>query len=252
MPAAAFAQPSPPERYAPPPARASLPVEVTLLCADVVGFTAMTERLGDLRALEAMRDLAARVRREAAVRGGRVLEIRGDAFLLAFGHPAVHGMPGANAATRALACARALHCPDPRPHDAATRVRLRIAIHSGNAIPDGSGYFGRDVIVPYRLLSQAAAGRTLLSSDAAARLPASDLAGARRVCGFAARGIAAPLDFIVIDHGGTPPPRTDGPRGPSKPGPGRAGGTTWNAPTDRLRPLRPGREERDGASALQC
>jgi class 3 adenylate cyclase len=57
---------------------------VTLLFSDMEGFSAMTERLGDLRAREVIRRHNAIVRRELEANTGYEVELQGDGFLLAF------------------------------------------------------------------------------------------------------------------------------------------------------------------------
>jgi class 3 adenylate cyclase len=135
---------------------------VTLLCADVVGFTEMTERLGDARTLEVMRRVASTVRAQAGRCRGEVIEIRGDAFLLAFASPR-NGVRCALRVTRALAL-------DPGPHGG-EQVRVRMALHTGSVIRDGGGYFGRSLILAYRLLSRVGAGEVALTPNTAALLP---------------------------------------------------------------------------------
>ena len=136
---------------------------VTLLCADVVGFTLMSERLGDRLALCVMRQVARAVRAEVAACGAELIEVRGDSFLLAFGDAAA-----------SLACALRIQGALGRGPESTLgeRVRLRMAVHSGEALRDGGGYFGRDVIVPFRLLDRVEPGGIAFSEAAAARLPA--------------------------------------------------------------------------------
>src|SRR5262249_49153372 len=57
---------------------------ITLLFSDVEGFGAMTERLGDLKAHEIMREHNEIVRGEIAAHGGSEVELLGDGFVLAF------------------------------------------------------------------------------------------------------------------------------------------------------------------------
>jgi class 3 adenylate cyclase len=139
------------------------PAQVTLLCADVVGFTRMSERLGDRLALCVMRQVARAVRAEVAACGAELIEVRGDSFLLAFGDPAA-----------SLACALRIQAALERGSESTLgeRVRLRMAVHSGEALRDGGGYFGRNVIVPFRLLDRVEPGGIAFSEAAAARLPA--------------------------------------------------------------------------------
>jgi len=129
----------------------------TLLCADITGFTPMVERLGDLRSLDVMRRVTRIVRKKTRAQGGTQLELHGDCFLLSFDSPlaAIHC---AVAIQRAVTADRAAH-----PGEG---VQFRIAIHTGAVIRNRHGFFGRNVIVPFRLLERTAGGQILISSQA--------------------------------------------------------------------------------------
>ena len=57
-------------------------MQCSLLCSDIAGFTQMLSRLGDTLALTVVRRHDAIVRGCAAAHDGRVLELRGDGFLV--------------------------------------------------------------------------------------------------------------------------------------------------------------------------
>jgi adenylate cyclase len=135
---------------------------MTLLCADVVGFTEMTGRLGDAGALGVMRAVAGSVRAQARRCRGEVIEIRGDSFLLAFSLPR-------NAVRCAIRLVRALAL-DPSVHGGEP-VRVRMAVHTGSVIRDGGGYFGQSLILAYRLLSRVGAGNVALTPTTLEQLP---------------------------------------------------------------------------------
>lgn len=162
-------------------------VEVTLLCADVVGFTEMTERLGDPAALSVMRRVAAAVREQATRHKGELLEIRGDAFLLAFESPR-------DAVRCAFRVLRAL-AHDPRASEC---VRLRIAVHTGSVVRDGEGYFGRSLILAHRLLSQVGPGGIALTPPAAERLPRRWRARAGGGGSFRPKGFGYDVHYVVF------------------------------------------------------
>jgi class 3 adenylate cyclase len=140
---------------------------LALLFSDVEGFTAMIERLGDLRAREVIRDHNKIVRTEVAVHGGREVEIQGDAFFLVFPDP-----------RSALHCAVSLQRafvaytesnPDP--------LRVRIGLHVGETLREGERFFGRSVNLAARVAAQANGGEILASGNLVARV--SDPAPAR-------------------------------------------------------------------------
>jgi len=163
----------------------------TLLCADVVGFTRMTERLGDRSALRVMRGVARAVRRAASDWRGQELEIRGDSFLLAFSSP-----------SRALCCAgelqRALARDAAESADAA--IELRIALHSGSVICDGPSYFGRNLIVAFRLLSLTPAGQIALTRDVIAQLDPQTVPRLTPAQRFVPKGLRDAVLFSCIDN----------------------------------------------------
>ncbi len=119
-----------------------MPAEVAILYADIVGFTELTERLGDANAFAVMRAYLDLVRGCAKENAGREVELRGDACLLAF-----------DEAEQALACAVALQrgLAARRAADGARGVGVRIGLHIGRPIPHDGGFFGRDVILAARL-----------------------------------------------------------------------------------------------------
>lgn len=116
--------------------------EVAILYADIVGFTEMTERLGDARAFALMQRYLDLLRGCAKENGGREVELRGDACLLAF-----------DEVEQALACAVGLQrgLAEQRRSDPDHGVGVRIGLHTGRPIPHDGGFFGRDVILAARL-----------------------------------------------------------------------------------------------------
>ncbi|HEU4760036.1 MAG TPA: adenylate/guanylate cyclase domain-containing protein, partial [Dehalococcoidia bacterium] len=175
---------------------------VTIMFSDIEGSTAMTERLGDKRWMEVLREHNAIVRENVKAHGGFEVKSEGDGFMVAF-----------QSARRALECAidvqRAFaqrnasfpaH-PDPEqsqrvegpvlseaegraepapPAQRASRragrevgaategdiepIRVRIGLHAGETIREGEDFFGRNVILAARIAGQAGGGEILVSS----------------------------------------------------------------------------------------
>lgn len=123
---------------------------VTVVFTDIEGFTALTERLGDARAQAILREHNAIVRRAVAGHRGREIKAAGDSFMLAF-----------SSAADALRCAvdvqRAIDERD-------LPVRVRVGIHTGEAIREDGDLFGRAVIVASRISDLACGGEVLASS----------------------------------------------------------------------------------------
>jgi eukaryotic-like serine/threonine-protein kinase len=128
---------------------------VTLMFSDVEGFTEMTERLGDRAAHRVIEAHNAIVREQLRVHGGVELELQGDGFLLAF-TDALDGLRCAIAIEKALAEYSAVHPDQP--------VRVRIGLHTGEAIQQAEGFFGKTVILAARIASQARGGEIVVST----------------------------------------------------------------------------------------
>jgi class 3 adenylate cyclase len=129
---------------------------VTLMFSDMADFTSMTERLGDRaahRVVSAHNDI---VRTTCEAHGGLEVELRGDGFLLAF--------PSALAGTRCgIALQRAFVAYSERHPE--QPIRLRIGLHTGEAIKDEDKFFGKTVIQAFRIADLAAAHEILVSED---------------------------------------------------------------------------------------
>jgi class 3 adenylate cyclase len=164
-------------------------VETAFLCADVVRFTAMTERLGDPRSFRVMRRVARLVRAEAHRRGGKVVEIRGDSFLLAF--------PRTRAAVECALAIRQVLASDASGHPDGG-VEVRMAIHAGEVIQIGDQYFGRNLILPYRMLSMTRSGEISMTEDAL-RITSAPLQLPASLRHFHPKGFSAPVSFWVLD-----------------------------------------------------
>src|SRR5947207_871472 len=114
---------------------------ITIMFTDIVGYSAMTERLGDARVQDVLRTHAAIVREQIVAHGGFEVKAQGDGFMIAF-----------SGAQRAVACAIAIHRTIAAYDEhAEAPVRMRIGIHTGEATREGSDFFGRTVIVAARI-----------------------------------------------------------------------------------------------------
>ena len=128
---------------------------VTIMFSDMEGFTAMTERLGDLRAREVIRQHNTVVREQIAAHGGYEVELQGDGFLLAFG-----------SARQAVRCAVAIQCAFElrNASGADETIRVRIGLHTGEALRDADKFFGKTVILAARIANEAKGGEIVVSS----------------------------------------------------------------------------------------
>jgi class 3 adenylate cyclase len=128
---------------------------VTILFSDIEGSTEMTERLGDRRWLEVLREHNRVVRSEVQAHGGFEVKSQGDGFMVAF-----------SSARRALDCAIAIQraFATRAEESADDAVRVRIGMHTGEAIRERDDFFGRNVILAARIAAQADGAEVLVSS----------------------------------------------------------------------------------------
>jgi class 3 adenylate cyclase len=128
---------------------------VTIMFSDIEGFTAITEKFGDRKAMEILRQHNEIIRQRIARSGGHEIKAQGDGFMVAFG-----------GASGALECAVGIQS------DFATRnrshpdvdVQVRLGLHAGEAIRDGNDFLGGAVILAARIAQQAKGGEILVSS----------------------------------------------------------------------------------------
>jgi class 3 adenylate cyclase len=128
---------------------------VTILFSDIVGYTEMTERLGDLRAHERLTAHNEILRRQLDAHGGYEVKSQGDGFMVAFA-----------GASRALRCAIAIqrafadYCRK-RPDEP---IQVHIGLNTGEVLKDGDDFLGRTVILASRIAGEAKSGEILTSS----------------------------------------------------------------------------------------
>jgi predicted ATPase/class 3 adenylate cyclase len=177
---------------------------VTFLFTDVEGSTRLLERLGDR--YSAVRDGHDRILQSAiGDNGGRVVDTAGDGFFAVFPSPR-RAVSAAARAQRELAAA-------PWPDGIALRVRM--GVHTGDGVVDGSGYVGLDVHRAARI-SAAGHGGQVLVSEATRALVADALPvgasledlGVHRLRGLTRSERLYQLTVAGLDQG-FPPPRTE-------------------------------------------
>jgi eukaryotic-like serine/threonine-protein kinase len=128
---------------------------VTILFTDIENSTALNERLGDRRWLEVLRAHNSVVRHCIGEHGGYEVKSQGDGFMIAY-----------PSARRGLECAVAMQRNLARVDDAELDgpLRVRIGLHSGEAIREGDDFYGRSVTLAARLGEEADGGEILTSS----------------------------------------------------------------------------------------
>lgn len=121
----------------------------TFLFADLVGFTAFTERVGDELAADVAVAFQTATDHLAADFDCEVVKSLGDAVM-------IHGRDAARVVALALRIAHELSqenwCPP-----------LRMGVHSGTAVARGDDWYGSTVNLAARLTDAAGAGEVLIS-----------------------------------------------------------------------------------------
>jgi class 3 adenylate cyclase len=125
---------------------------VTILFTDIEDSTALNERLGDGRWMEVLRAHNAIVRDCIREHGGYEVKAQGDGFMVAY-PSARRGLGCAVDLQRNLSSAEAIGEP----------LRVRIGLHTGEAIREGHDFYGRSVTLAARLGDEAAGGEILTS-----------------------------------------------------------------------------------------
>jgi class 3 adenylate cyclase len=128
---------------------------LTFMFTDVVGSTEMGERLGDEVWLDILRAHNAIARAELAAHEASWSKILGDGFLAAF-----------PTATDAVKCAISLQRDfveynDEHPEEP---LRVRVGLHTGQAVREADDYYGRAVNLAARIAGQAKAQGILVSA----------------------------------------------------------------------------------------
>jgi class 3 adenylate cyclase len=123
---------------------------VTILFTDIEGSTSLNERVGDDKYVEILRSHNAAVRERVAANRGHEVKAQGDGFMVVF-----------PSARRALRCAVEIQRAIESVGD---DVRVRIGLHTGEAVADADDFFGTAVTTASRIADQASGGEILVSS----------------------------------------------------------------------------------------
>ena len=128
---------------------------LTIVFSDIEQSTRRGEELGDEALDGAVGFHNSLVRRHVERAGGVEVKAQGDGFMFAF--------PSARprCCVRSRSCARSRLTAGPRPTDA---LRVRIGMHTGEAIVEDGDLFGQPVVLAARIANQARGGEILVSS----------------------------------------------------------------------------------------
>ena len=145
----------------------------TILFTDVEGSTALTQRLGDAKARELLREHERMVREALKAHSGSEVKTMGDGFMASF-----------SSVTKALECAIAMQRAFAQHNESAEEpIMVRIGLNAGEPIAEDDDLFGTAVILAARIAAKADGGE-ILTSDTV-------------------RGLVAGKKFLFADRGET-------------------------------------------------
>ena len=125
----------------------------TILFTDVEGSTALTQRLGDARARDLLREHERIVREALKAHGGSEVKTMGDGFMASF-----------SSATKALDCAIAMQRAFAEHNESAEEpIMVRIGLNAGEPIAEDEDLFGTAVNEAARITAAAEGGEILVS-----------------------------------------------------------------------------------------
>ena len=129
--------------------------ERTILFADVVDSTGITEALGDQESRKHIASLLDELTEITQRTNGYVIKTIGDEIMCAFPTP-IDGLTAAVDMQRAL---------DARPHVKGIPSRIKVGVHSGPVLLENNDVYGDVVNVAARVVSLAAAEQVLTTAD---------------------------------------------------------------------------------------
>jgi class 3 adenylate cyclase len=119
----------------------------------VEGSTALTDRLGDAKARELLREHERMVREALKSHGGSEVKALGDGFMTSF-----------SSATKALECAIAVQRAFAGRNESADEpILVRVGLNAGEPITEGDDLYGTAVNLAARITAQAKGGEILAS-----------------------------------------------------------------------------------------
>ncbi len=123
---------------------------LTVLFADIAGFTGLSERLGD-RIIPLLSSYLDTMSREVSTHGGTIDKFIGDAVMAFWGAPATNADHAVDACRAALACQRALRTSG-LTDDGGRPLKVRIGVNSGQMLV---GNIGSEFRLNYTVIGDA-------------------------------------------------------------------------------------------------
>lgn len=139
-----------------PPSRlpADLQGTVTLMFTDIESSSRLFDDLGDAAANAILREHQNLLADQVRAGGGHVVKTQGDGAMVAF-----------RGASQALRCAVATQqsVEEWNRRHPLTPIRVRMGLHTGEAVREGDDFAGRAVVVAARIAAEARGGEVLVS-----------------------------------------------------------------------------------------
>ena len=145
----------------------------TILFTDIEGSTALTQRLGDAKARDLLREHERMVREALKDHGGSEVKTMGDGFMASF-----------SSATKALECAIAIQRAFAAHNESAEEpIMVRVGLNAGEPIAEDDDLFGTAVNEAAKITAAAEGGQILVAN--------------------VVRELAKGKDFLFADRGET-------------------------------------------------
>ena len=126
----------------------------TILFTDVEGSTALTQRLGDAKARDLLREHERMVREALKAHSGSEVKTMGDGFMASF-----------SSATKGLECAMAMQRAFAEHNESAQEpILVRVGLNAGEPIAEDDDLFGTAVNEAARITATAKGGEILVSN----------------------------------------------------------------------------------------
>jgi class 3 adenylate cyclase len=158
---------------------------ITFLFTDLVGSTALIDRLGDDAADGVRRGHFELLRRAVTESGGREVKNLGDGLMVSFVSPVA-----------ALSCAVAM-----QRAVGGSGLELRVGLHAGEPTLEGDDYFGTPVVVAKRLCDLARGGQIVASELLAGFVGTRGGFRFRPLGKLALKGLSEPVAAVEVELG---------------------------------------------------
>jgi class 3 adenylate cyclase len=182
---------------------------VTVLFADIVGFTALAERLDPEEIKHVVDRAFERLARDINAFGGVIDKVLGDGIIALFGAPVAHEDDAERAVRGALSMQKTLASLASLGNEMAPALEMRIGVNTGEVLVGtttaGGDYtaMGDVMNLAHRLQELAEPGETLVGDDT--RRATGDAITYRAVGTLPARGREAPIEAWVAIEAIRPP-----------------------------------------------